>query len=101
MLLKLVLFFLGNSFLLNADDETEGSSGINVQDVNIDEPTYCLCEQVSFGDMICCDYSKCPIEWFHFSCVNIKIKPKGKKWFCPLCRGDKQTVLKSSLHSKR
>uniref|UniRef100_A0A914DSJ1 Zinc finger PHD-type domain-containing protein n=1 Tax=Acrobeloides nanus TaxID=290746 RepID=A0A914DSJ1_9BILA len=67
-----------------------------------DEPTYCTCKQVSFGDMICCDNNKCPIEWFHFGCVNIKVKPtKGKKWFCPDCRhGDKQTVLKPSLMKK-
>ncbi|KAH7717517.1 zinc finger protein [Aphelenchoides avenae] len=66
-----------------------------------DEPTYCLCERVSFGDMICCDNTRCPVEWFHFECVNIKIKPKGKKWFCPLCRGEKTTVMKSSLQPKR
>uniref|UniRef100_A0A915DLU0 PHD-type domain-containing protein n=1 Tax=Ditylenchus dipsaci TaxID=166011 RepID=A0A915DLU0_9BILA len=77
-----------------------GNSNAAEEDVQPDEPTYCLCEQVSFGDMICCDFSKCPVEWFHFSCVNIKIKPKGKKWFCPLCRGDKPTILKSSLLKK-
>uniref|UniRef100_A0A914H353 Zinc finger PHD-type domain-containing protein n=1 Tax=Globodera rostochiensis TaxID=31243 RepID=A0A914H353_GLORO len=38
------------------------------------EPTYCLCERVSFGEMICCDYELCSVEWFHFACVNIKSK---------------------------
>ncbi|XP_039251951.2 inhibitor of growth protein 1-like [Styela clava] len=52
--------------------------------IDPDEPTYCLCQQVSFGQMIGCDNMKCPIEWFHFSCVRLTHKPKGK-WFCPDC----------------
>ncbi|GMT18754.1 hypothetical protein PFISCL1PPCAC_10051, partial [Pristionchus fissidentatus] len=50
-----------------------------------DEPTYCVCHRISFGDMIGCDNEKCTIEWFHFECINIKVKPKGK-WYCPDCR---------------
>ncbi|VDM42921.1 unnamed protein product [Toxocara canis] len=61
-----------------------------------DEPTYCLCEQISFGEMIGCDNEKCLVEWFHFECVQLKVKPKGK-WYCPMCRGDRFNVLKSSL----
>jgi len=61
--------------------------------IDPDEPTYCLCEQVSYGEMIGCDNDLCPIEWFHFSCVGLTNKPKGK-WFCPKCRGDKPTVMK-------
>lgn len=49
--------------------------------------------QVSYGEMIGCDNDLCPIEWFHFSCVGLTNKPKGK-WFCPKCRGDKPTVMK-------
>lgn len=48
------------------------------------EPKYCTCQQVSFGEMIACDNIDCPIEWFHFSCVELKSKPKGK-WYCPEC----------------
>jgi hypothetical protein len=49
--------------------------------------------QVSYGDMIGCDNDLCPIEWFHFNCVQLTSKPKGK-WYCPKCRGDKATVMK-------
>lgn len=49
------------------------------------EPTYCLCNQVSFGKMIGCDNLNCPIEWFHFDCLKLTTKPKGK-WYCPQCR---------------
>ncbi|KAL4717389.1 hypothetical protein ACJJTC_017276 [Scirpophaga incertulas] len=61
--------------------------------IDPDEPRYCLCDQISFGEMILCDNDLCPIEWFHFSCVSLTTKPKGK-WFCPKCRGDKPNVMK-------
>ena len=65
-------------------------SGSNIDP---DEPTYCLCNQISFGDMVGCDNDLCPIEWYHFTCIGLTNKPKGK-WFCPRCRGDKSTVMK-------
>lgn len=61
--------------------------------IDPDEPTYCLCDQISFGEMILCDNDLCPIEWFHFSCVSLTTKPKGK-WFCPNCRGERPSVMK-------
>jgi inhibitor of growth protein 1 len=63
--------------------------------IDPDEPTYCLCDQISFGEMILCDNDLCPIEWFHFSCVALMTKPKGK-WYCPNCREkNKPTVMKA------
>ncbi|KAF7987511.1 hypothetical protein HCN44_003273 [Aphidius gifuensis] len=63
----------------------------DVLDMPVDpnEPTYCLCHQVSYGEMIGCDNPDCPIEWFHFSCVGLTTKPKGK-WFCPKCTLDRK-----------
>lgn len=81
----------------------------DVLDMPVDpnEPTYCLCHQVSYGEMIGCDNPdvrvqlfcflhivciklvfthvlclilQCPIEWFHFACVDLDTKPKGKWW---------------------
>ncbi|OXU32069.1 hypothetical protein TSAR_004843 [Trichomalopsis sarcophagae] len=63
------------------------------QAIDPDEPTYCLCDQISYGEMILCDNDLCPIEWFHFSCVSLSTKPKGR-WFCPKCRGDKPNTMK-------
>lgn len=54
--------------------------------VDPNEPTYCLCNQVSYGEMVACDNSDCRIEWFHFGCVGLKEKPKGK-WYCSDCAG--------------
>jgi hypothetical protein len=30
---------------------------------NIDEQTYCLCDQISYGQMVCCDNNNCKVEW--------------------------------------
>ncbi|XP_033124867.1 inhibitor of growth protein 3-like [Anneissia japonica] len=48
------------------------------------EPRYCICNQVSYGEMVGCDNPNCPIEWFHYGCVGILNPPKGK-WYCPQC----------------
>lgn len=88
----------GNS---NISGNIQQSSSARTQDdtppleetIDPDEPTYCLCDQISFGEMILCDNDLCPIEWFHFSCVSLTTKPKGK-WFCPNCRGERPSVMK-------
>ena len=50
-----------------------------IQDDGItDETTYCICQQISYGEMIFCENDTCPIEWFHFSCVDLTAKPKGR-----------------------
>ncbi|XP_047339386.1 PHD finger protein ING1 [Impatiens glandulifera] len=54
--------------------------------VDPNEPTYCLCNQVSYGEMVACDNPDCKIEWFHYGCVGLKEQPKGK-WYCPDCIG--------------
>jgi len=53
-------------------------------DIDPDEPTYCKCHQVSFGEMIACDNKDCAIEWFHYACVGLVGPPKGK-WYCDDC----------------
>lgn len=63
----------------------------DVLDMPVDpnEPTYCLCHQVSYGEMIGCDNTDCSIEWFHFACVGLTTKPRGK-WYCPRCSQDRK-----------
>ncbi|KAG6443365.1 inhibitor of growth protein 3 [Manduca sexta] len=51
------------------------------------EPRYCICNQVSYGDMVACDNQDCPYEWFHYPCVGITAPPKGK-WYCPQCQSN-------------
>ncbi|XP_048587877.1 inhibitor of growth protein 3 [Nematostella vectensis] len=59
------------------------------------EPRYCLCNQVSYGEMVGCDNNDCPIEWFHYGCVGLTDAPKGK-WYCPQC--STQIKQKRSRH---
>ncbi|KAK1174846.1 inhibitor of growth protein 2-like [Acipenser oxyrinchus oxyrinchus] len=68
--------------------------------IDPNEPTYCLCNQVSYGEMIGCDNEQCPIEWFHFSCVGLTYKPKGK-WYCPKCRGDSEKTMDKSIEKTK
>ncbi|XP_068650209.1 PHD finger protein ING2-like isoform X2 [Aristolochia californica] len=58
------------------------------QPIDPNEPTYCVCHQVSFGDMIACDNENCEGgEWFHYSCVGLTPETRFKgKWYCPTCR---------------
>jgi len=46
---------------------------------------WCLCRSGDKGWMIKCDAADCPIQWFHFRCVNLAAKPKGK-WHCQTCK---------------
>ncbi|KAJ4774220.1 PHD finger protein ING [Rhynchospora pubera] len=64
--------------------------------VDPNEPTYCLCNQVSYGEMVACDNANCKIEWFHFGCVGLKEQPKGK-WYCNDCA----TLLKRKKGSSK
>ncbi|KAM6304465.1 inhibitor of growth protein 3 isoform 2-T2 [Podargus strigoides] len=51
------------------------------------EPRYCICNQVSYGEMVGCDNQDCPIEWFHYGCVGLTEAPKGKWCYRPVIRG--------------
>lgn len=65
------------------------------QDIPVDpnEPVYCYCKKVSFGQMICCDSDDCEKEWFHFACVGLTEEPKNE-WFCPDCEKKKRSQSK-------
>jgi len=72
-------------------DQSPPPSVYEENPVDPDEPTYCNCKQISYGEMIRCDNNSCQIEWFHFACVDLTTKPKGK-WYCPKCRGDRYNI---------
>ncbi|EEF36929.1 PHD finger protein ING2 isoform X1 [Ricinus communis] len=65
------------------------------QPIDPNEPTYCVCHQVSFGDMIACDNENCQGgEWFHYACVGLTSETRFKgKWYCPTCRMLPQSQL--------
>ena len=57
--------------------------------------TYCWCGGEDEGKMVACDNVSCQREWFHFQCVGLTRKPRGK-WFCSdNCR--KMDMLSNAL----
>ncbi|KAI2619379.1 inhibitor of growth proteins N-terminal histone-binding-domain-containing protein [Hypomontagnella submonticulosa] len=61
-----------------------GGSGGSDEEEDEEGKKYCLCQHVSYGDMVACDNPACPYEWFHWSCVGLKSEPEGR-WYCPSC----------------
>eukprot|EP01035_Chromulina_nebulosa_P033357 gene33357-44658_t len=57
--------------------------------IDPNEPIYCFCRQVAYGEMIACDNEECEIEWFHYACVNLTKKPRNI-WLCPSCSSQKK-----------
>lgn len=53
--------------------------------IDPNEPVYCYCKQVSWGEMVACDSPKCQNEWFHLACVGLNAPPEGK-WYCSNCK---------------
>ncbi|KAI1756977.1 inhibitor of growth proteins N-terminal histone-binding-domain-containing protein [Xylaria castorea] len=77
------------------DEDVSGSDGVSGIDDDEDEEgkRYCLCQAVSYGDMVACDNPTCPFEWFHWSCVGLKSEPEGR-WYCPTCSAERAESLK-------
>jgi hypothetical protein len=53
-----------------ADDD-----GDEEMEVDENEPRYCYCNGVSYGEMVACDNEECPREWFHLKCAGLKEPP--------------------------
>ncbi|KAF4636148.1 hypothetical protein G7Y89_g1948 [Cudoniella acicularis] len=66
----------------NADGDEEMLDG--EEEDATDDRKYCVCQSVSYGDMVACDNDSCPYEWFHWNCVGLKSEPIGV-WICPVC----------------
>ncbi|TIA87708.1 hypothetical protein E3P99_03014 [Wallemia hederae] len=60
-------------------------TGEQSNDQDEDDAAYCYCQKKSYGNMIGCENDDCPIQWFHFGCVNIK-PPEPDVWFCSECK---------------
>ncbi|KAF5521303.1 PHD finger protein ING2 [Colletotrichum aenigma] len=71
----------GQPIEIELEEDDEGNP------IDPDEPRYCDCNRVSFGDMIACDNENCDKEWFHLECVGMaQIPARTTKWYCPDCR---------------
>ncbi|KAI1750561.1 hypothetical protein F4782DRAFT_242273 [Xylaria castorea] len=70
------------------DEDTNSSGhGDDEGEVDADEPLYCYCNGVSYGEMVACDADDCEREWFHLDCVGLKAAPPpSMKWYCDNCK---------------
>ena len=74
---------------MDDDEEEEGEN----------EPRYCYCNQVSYGEMVGCDADDCSREWFHLNCVGLTRAPAKNGMSCNLAYwfltdfGDSEMVL--------
>ncbi|KAJ3480426.1 hypothetical protein NLI96_g8356 [Meripilus lineatus] len=64
-----------------------------------DGRTYCICDRVSYGEMIACDDENCEKEWFHLQCIGLETPPEGR-WFCETCSA-KRNAKKPGRGGKR
>ena len=60
-----------------AQQDDEGSSVVGDDDDEDgeNEPRYCYCNGVSYGEMVGCDADDCSREWFHLQCVGLTRAP--------------------------
>jgi hypothetical protein len=81
---------LGRWFSRPPDDTVPSTSTSRpTNDISVvpDDPSkYCYCQEGEHGEMVGCDNTDCPYQWFHLDCLNLTKPPKGKIWYCPDCR---------------
>ncbi|KAI0160309.1 inhibitor of growth proteins N-terminal histone-binding-domain-containing protein [Xylariaceae sp. FL1272] len=76
-----------------AGSASDGSASGLDEEEDEEGKRYCLCQAVSYGDMVACDNPSCPYEWFHWSCVGLKSEPEGR-WYCPTCVSERESKQK-------
>ena len=57
-----------------AGEETKEGEGERERESG-EEPRYCYCNDISYGEMVSCDGGYCEREWFHLHCVGLTQSP--------------------------
>ncbi|KAI1858659.1 hypothetical protein JX265_010752 [Neoarthrinium moseri] len=69
------------------EDATGSTHGDEEGEIDANEPRYCYCNGVSYGEMVACDADDCEKEWFHLGCVGLRSAPSSStKWYCDNCK---------------
>eukprot|EP00501_MAST-03F_sp_TOSAG23-6_P001706 GSMAST32.ASY1.ANO1.1779.1 assembled CDS len=84
------------NFVSNKANGIVAIPALSKMPIDPNEPTYCFCNRVSFGEMVGCDNDDCEIEWFHYACVGLTEQPKGK-WYCPQC----EAIMAGAAQNKK
>jgi hypothetical protein len=59
------------------EDANSSVQGDDEGDIDANEPRYCYCNGVSYGEMVACDADDCEKEWFHLGCVGLRSAPSS------------------------
>jgi len=81
------------------DASRNGAGAVAVEGAP-DDQIFCLCQRVSFGEMVGCDNEACSYEWFHFECVGLKSQPEGE-WFCPYCKPEMERTREAAGRKRK
>jgi len=83
--------------------ESEYTNSLNHEKDTSEEKKYCKCQQISYGQMICCDNPDCKIQWFHIKCVDIDDPNKlEKQWYCSdECRINAENIEQKNKKKKK
>ena len=65
------------------DDEGSSVVGDDDDEDGENEPRYCYCNGVSYGEMVGCDADDCSREWFHLQCVGLTRAPPKTGMYTP------------------
>jgi len=84
----------GDLGLVPAVGQGQGAHGAE-EEVDPNEPVYCTCQRVSYGQMVGCDNEECSFEWFHLDCVGLVVPPTGS-WLCPDCCVEKGVIYQGT-----
>ncbi|KAJ3452512.1 inhibitor of growth protein [Anaeramoeba flamelloides] len=71
-------------------------------DTDEDEKVWCCGKELE-EDWIKCDYPKCKVGWYHFSCAGITKEPTGK-WYCDSCQkiiNEKMRIYEKQITRKK
>ena len=82
------------------DDEGSSAVGDDDDEDGENEPRYCYCDGVSYGEMVGCDADDCPREWFHLQCVGLTRAPPKTGMFCHLSMGVRKAAWANLCHSE-
>jgi hypothetical protein len=75
------------------DEASDLADEAEIEDVDLDEvemegveeegnePKYCYCNDVSYGEMVACDNENCEREWFHLKCAGLSRAPDENSKF--------------------
>ncbi len=85
----------GNASGAMGNDGTAEEDGVEGDEDEGDDKRYCICHNVSYGDMVACDNENCPYQWFHWGCIGITREPVGD-WLCPHCSKLPPTQIKKA-----